>query len=107
MLLPVRHSIVQCGPSTAAMPARFTRLVQEIGKGHDSDRLTGIDDYQTPDRMASHQVRSLVNGGPGSDGRRDPGVPVGQRLPVHGLQEDHGGRSAGRRVAEGGLVMTT
>jgi len=63
MLLPVWDAKVQRRSSTAAMPARFTRLIQEIGKGHDSYRLSGIDDYQTPDRMASHQVRSLVDRG--------------------------------------------
>ena len=68
MLLPVWDAKVQRRSSTAAMPVRFTRLIQEIGKGHDSCRLAGIDDNQTADRMASHQVRSLVNGGPGSDG---------------------------------------
>ena len=61
MLLPVWDAKAQRRSSTAAMPARFTRLIQEIGKGHDSYRLTGIDDYQTPDRMTSHQVRGLVD----------------------------------------------
>lgn len=73
MLFPVRDSIVQCRSSTAAMPAGFTRLVQKIGKRYDSGRLAGIDDNQTADRMPSHQVGSLVDGGPGSnrdDGRR-------------------------------------
>ena len=68
MLLPVWDAKVQRRSSTAAMPASFTCLVEKIGKRHDPCRLAGIDDYQTPDRMASHQVRSLVNGGPGSDG---------------------------------------
>jgi hypothetical protein len=67
MLFPVRHSIVQCRSSTAAMPARFTRLVQKISKRHDSYRLAGIDDDQTPDRMPSHYVGSLVHGGLGSN----------------------------------------
>lgn len=66
MLFPVRHSIVQCGSSTAAMPASFTRLVEKIGKRHDSYRLAGVDDDQTPDRMPSHYVGSLVHGGLGS-----------------------------------------
>lgn len=82
MLLPVRHSMVQCGPSAAAMPARLTCQVQKIGKRHDSYRLAGADDNQAPDRMTSHQVGSLVDGGLGrnsDDGRRhevgDDGSP--------------------------------
>ncbi len=69
MLFPVRHSIVQCGPSAAAMPARFTCLVQKIGQRHDSYRLAGVNDNQAPDRMTSHQVGSFVDGrlGPNRD----------------------------------------